>query len=58
MGIGGNNILIFINQMRKFSTREYLRIQGFLDSYKIKPNKDQSYKQIENSVSVPVVEKL
>ena len=41
--------------MRKLTTRESLRIQGFPDSYKIEPNKAQSYKQIGNSVSVPVV---
>jgi len=38
--------------MRKLTTRECLRIQGFPDSYKIEPNKAQSYKQIGNSVSV------
>jgi len=41
--------------MRKLTTRECLRIQGFPDSFWIEPNKAQSYKQIGNSVSVPVV---
>ncbi len=58
MGTGGNNVPIFVNEMRKFSTRECLRIQGFPDSYKITPNTSQSYKQIGNSVSVPVVRLL
>ena len=58
MGTGGNNVPIFVNEMRKFTTRECLRIQGFPESYKIAPNTAQSYKQIGNSISVPVVEKL
>lgn len=55
MGTGGNNVPIFVNEMRKFSTRECLRIQGFPESYKITPNTAQSYKQIGNSISVPLV---
>jgi len=58
MGTGGNNVPIFVNEMRKFTTREYLRIQGFPESYKITANTAQSYKQIENSISVPVVKLL
>jgi len=58
MGTGGNNVPIFVNEMRKFTTRECLRIQGFPESYKITPNTAQSYKQIGNSVSVPVVKLL
>ncbi len=55
MGTGGNNVPVLVNQMRKLTTRECLRIQGFPDSFWIEPNKAQSYKQIGNSVSVPVV---
>jgi len=55
MGTGGNNIPVLVNQMRKLTTRECLRIQGFPDGFWIEPNKAQSYKQIGNSVSVPVV---
>jgi len=55
MGTGGNNIPIFVNELRKFTTRECLRIQGFPESYSIAPNTAQSYKQIGNSVSVPVI---
>lgn len=58
MGTGGNNIPVLVNQMRKLTTRECLRIQGFPDSYQIEANKGQSYKQIGNSVSVPVLEGL
>ena len=58
MGTGGNNVPIFVNEMRKLTTRECLRIQGFPENYKIAPNTAQSYKQIGNSVSVPIVKKL
>jgi len=58
MGTGGNNVPIFVNEMRKFTTRECLRIQGFPESYKISSNIAQSYKQIGNSVSVPVIKLL
>jgi DNA (cytosine-5)-methyltransferase 1 len=58
MGTGGNNVPVLVNQMRKLTTRECLRIQGFPDSYQIEPNKAQSYKQIGNSVSVPVIRLL
>jgi len=55
MGTGGNNIPLFVNELRKFTTRECLRIQGFPESYTIEPNTSQSYKQIGNAVSVPVI---
>jgi DNA (cytosine-5)-methyltransferase 1 len=58
MGTGGNNVPVLVNQMRKLTTRECLRIQGFPDSFWIEPNKAQSYKQIGNSISVPVIELL
>ncbi|HHS92242.1 MAG TPA: DNA cytosine methyltransferase [Campylobacterales bacterium] len=58
MGTGGNNVPIFVQEMRKFTTRECLRIQGFPENFKIAPNTAQSYKQIGNSVSVPVVRLL
>ena len=58
MGTGGNNVPVLVNQMRKLTTRECLRIQGFPDWFEIEPNKAQSYKQIGNSVSVPVVKLL
>jgi DNA (cytosine-5)-methyltransferase 1 len=58
MGTGGNNVPIFVDKMRKLTTRECLRIQGFPESYNITPNTAQSYKQIGNSVSVPVISLL
>jgi len=58
MGTGGNNVPVIISQMRKLSTNECLKIQGFPDNFIIDKNKSQSYKQIGNSVSVPVIELL
>ena len=58
MGTGGNNVPILVGKMRQLTTRECLRIQGFPDTFKIEPNRAQSYKQIGNSVSIPVVSLL
>jgi DNA (cytosine-5)-methyltransferase 1 len=58
MGTGGNNVPVIVNLQRKLTTDECLKIQGFPDDYKIKFNSSQSYKQIGNSVSVPVVTTL
>ncbi|KZX12881.1 DNA cytosine methyltransferase [Methanobrevibacter curvatus] len=55
MGTGGNNVPVLVNEQRKLSVRECLRLQGFPENYKIKENYSQSYKQIGNSVTVPVV---
>ncbi|PAK21370.1 hypothetical protein CJJ23_02410 [Mycoplasmopsis agassizii] len=57
MGTGGNNIPVVINQNRKLTEGECLQIMGYPKSYKIKKGY-QSYKQIGNSVVVPVIEKL
>ena len=58
MGTGGNNVPVLVNQKRKLSTDECLKIQGYPKNFKIKPNYSQSYKQIGNSVSVPVINAL
>lgn len=58
MGTGGNNVPVLVNKMRKLSVRECLRIQGFPDTFKIIPNKAQSYKQVGNSVSMSLVKEL
>lgn len=55
MGTGGNNVPILVQENRKLTVRECLRLQGFPESYKMKENYSQSYKQIGNSVSVPVI---
>jgi DNA (cytosine-5)-methyltransferase 1 len=58
MGTGGNNVPIIVNLKRKLTTKECLKIQGYPDEFKIKENNSQSYKQIGNSVSVPVIKEL
>ncbi|WP_409199315.1 DNA cytosine methyltransferase [Methanobrevibacter sp. DSM 116169] len=55
MGTGGNNVPILVKENRKLTTKECLRLQGFPENFKIKENYSQSYKQIGNSVSVPVI---
>ena len=55
MGTGGNNVPVLATENRKLTVRECLRLQGFPESYKMKDNYSQSYKQIGNSVTVPVV---
>lgn len=58
MGTGGNNIPILVKEKRKLTERECLRIMGFPDDYYIKPNNHQSYKQIGNSVIVPIIKEI
>jgi len=58
MGTGGNNVPVIVKYMRRLTTSECLKIQGFPETYKIKTNNSQSYKQIGNSVSVPVITAL
>ncbi len=57
MGTGGNNIPILVKLGRKLSVRECLRIQGFPETYNV-PQNSHGYKQIGNSVSVPVIDFL
>ena len=57
MGTGGNNVAVVIEQNRKLTERECLRLMGFPDDYKIGKGY-QAYKQIGNSVVVPVICKL
>jgi len=62
MGMGGHNVPIIFDgkNIRKLTPRECARIQGYDDSYKLPANLPDSkiYKQIGNSVSVPVVERI
>ncbi len=60
MGTGGHNVPLIIdenNDIRKLTPRECARLQGFPDNYKLPKTLPNSalYKQIGNSVSVPVV---
>ena len=58
MGTGGNNVPVYVQQMRKLTEKECLKIMGFPDDFKIKKNSFHSYKQIGNSVVIPVVQKI
>lgn len=58
MGTGGNNVPIIVSKMRKLTERECLRIMGYPDTYKIRKNFHQSYKQIGNSVIVPIIREI
>lgn len=44
--------------LRKLTPREYARLQGFPDSYKLTSSTSQTYKQMGNSVPVPVIREL
>jgi len=58
MGTGGNNVPVIVNYKRKLTERECLALMGFPSDYKIKENNFQSYKQIGNSVIVPILTEL
>jgi len=59
MGTGGHNVPIIKDKrgIRKLTPRECARLQGFPDNFILPHNLSRSalYKQIGNSVSVPVV---
>ncbi|MBM3467774.1 MAG: DNA cytosine methyltransferase [Alphaproteobacteria bacterium] len=61
MGTGGHNVpLVLDDDIRKLTPRECLRLQGFPDDYVLPKVLSNAvlYKQIGNSVSVPVVEAI
>jgi DNA (cytosine-5)-methyltransferase 1 len=61
MGTGGHNVPIIkdSNGIRKLTPRECLRLQGFPDSYILPDISDATlYKQVGNSVSVPVIQAI
>ncbi|MBA4320994.1 MAG: DNA (cytosine-5-)-methyltransferase [Flavobacterium sp.] len=61
MGTGGHNVPIIKDDygIRKLTLSECLRFQGFDDGYNLpKIAKTQLYKQIGNSVTIPVVERV
>lgn len=58
MGTGGNNVPVVVNEYRKLTESECLEIMGYPQWYRVKKNNMQTYKQIGNSVVVPVIELL
>ncbi len=57
MGTGGNNVPVVIQQNRKLTELECLRLMGFPEDYIIGKGY-QAYKQIGNSVVVPVIKRI
>ena len=57
MGTGGNNVPVVISQRRKLTERECLRLMGYPNTYKVKKG-FQTYKQIGNSVVIPVISEI
>ncbi|AFK04775.1 DNA-cytosine methyltransferase [Emticicia oligotrophica DSM 17448] len=58
-GIGAKTGLYFINgKIRRLTTRECARVQGFPEDFKITPNTSQAYKQFGNSVSINVLQRI
>lgn len=58
MGTGGNNVPIIVNYNRKLTEKECLAIMGFPKDFNIREKHHQSYKQIGNSVVVPIIADL
>ena len=62
MGTGGHNVPLILDDkdIRKLTPRECARLQGFPDNFIFPSNMANSsiYKQIGNSVSVPVINKI
>lgn len=62
MGTGGHNVPLIIDSkdIRKLTPRECARFQGYCDGFKFDENMANShiYKQIGNSVTVPVIEAI
>ena len=62
MGMGGHNVPLVRDRkgMRRLTPRECARLQGFPDSFKFPKNVVDSklYKQIGNSVTVTIIEKI
>lgn len=57
MGTGGNNVPVVVELNRKLTEKECLKLMGYPENYKI-GNGSQAYKQIGNSVVVPVLEEI
>ncbi|MFZ3011401.1 MAG: DNA cytosine methyltransferase [Minisyncoccia bacterium] len=62
MGMGGHNVPLIRDKkgLRRLTPRECARLQGFPDSFKLPASLPDSrlYKQIGNSVTIPVVERI
>jgi len=58
-GVGSKTGLYLIGRViRKLSTRECARLQGFPENFKISDSKNQAYKQFGNSVAINVIKEI
>lgn len=57
MGTGGNNVPVVVELNRKLTEKECLKLMGYPNDYMIGKG-SQAYKQIGNSVVVPVLEHI
>lgn len=57
MGTGGNNVPVVVELNRKLTEKECLKLMGYPEDYKIGKG-FHAYKQIGNSVAVPVLEQI
>jgi len=62
MGTGGHNVPLILSEygIRKLTPRECFKFQGFTTSFKLPKDVSdtQLYKQVGNSVSIPVVKRI
>jgi len=57
MGTGGNNVPVIVELKRKLTEKECLKLMGYPSNYEIGTG-SQAYKQIGNSVVVPILTTL
>ena len=58
MGTGGNNVPVLVEEGRKLTVNECLQLMGFDKDFQMEENSHQSYKQIGNSVAVPIISSI
>ena len=52
---GASYNYLLVNGVRRFTSRELLRLQGFPDSYKIVVSNQDIRRQTGNSVAIPMI---
>ncbi len=55
----GNRLGVYYGgRVRRITPREAARLQGFPDSFQLHPNQNKAYRQLGNSVTIPVVKAI
>jgi len=54
MGTGGNNVPYLVNHDRFFTVKECLKLQGFDEKFQLTPSRSHAYRQLGNTISLPV----